>query len=117
MSRHTTCSSNNKMRFKSGDKVIVITGKHKGKIGNIKSVMPKIRKVTVDGVNLVKKKLKPSMQNPYPQAMDVEKPIDSSNISHIDPKSGVATKVGYKTVDGIKVRFSRKSGELIDNVS
>ncbi len=55
MSRHTTCSSNNKMRFKSGDKVIVIIDKHKGKIGNIKSVMPKIRKVTVDEVNLVKK--------------------------------------------------------------
>lgn len=108
--------SQNKMRFKKGDNVIIIAGKDKGKKGLIKAVMPKTRKITVEGINIVKKRIKPSMQNPYPQVLEVERPIDSSNIAHIDPKVGTPTRVGYKIVDGIKVRFAKKSGEIIGQV-
>ena len=117
MSSRNNCKSNsNKMRFKTGDAVIVIAGKDKGKRGNITVVMPQTRKVIIAGVNVVKKRIKPSMQNPYPQLIDVELPIDSSNVAHVDPKSAIPTKVGYKVVDGNKVRFAQKSGELIDQL-
>lgn len=102
-----------KLKVKKGDQVIVISGEDKGKVGEVLRAMPKDGKVLVQGVNLVKRHQKPSQTNPG-GIVTKEAPINASNVSHVDPKSGKATKVGYKDVDGKKVRFARKSGEVIE---
>lgn len=102
-----------KLKIKKGDQVIVLSGEDKGKTGEILRAMPKDNKVLVQGINLVKKHQKPSQANPG-GIITKEAPIHVSNVSLIDPKSGKATKVGYKDVKGNKVRFARKSGEVID---
>lgn len=103
----------NKMKIKKGDKVRVITGKNKGKEGEVLQVFPKDSKVIVSGVNLVKKHTKPT-QFSEGGIIQKELPIHVSNVSHIDPKTGVVTKVGYKILeDGKKVKFAKKSGEIL----
>ena len=103
------------MKVKKGDEVIVITGKHKGKKGKVIKSLPKDRKVVVEGVNVVKKHSKASAASAG-GIIEFEKPINVSNVAVVDPKSGEATKVGYKVLkDGKKVRFAKKSGEVIDN--
>ncbi|MDG1437009.1 MAG: 50S ribosomal protein L24 [Rickettsiaceae bacterium] len=102
-----------KLKIKKGDKVKVTTGKSKGKIGDVIKVFPLKNKVLVAGVNLVKKHTKPS-QTSEGGIIQKELPIHISNVSHIDPKTSEVTKIGYKTLDdGKKVRFARKSGEII----
>ncbi len=103
----------NKLKIKKGDKVKVITGKSKGKIGDVLKVFPAERKLLVSGVNLAKKHTKPS-QTSEGGIVQKELPIHISNVSHIDPKSGVVTKIGFKILeDGKKVRVAKKSGEII----
>ncbi|MDR1694818.1 MAG: 50S ribosomal protein L24 [Lactobacillaceae bacterium] len=102
-----------KLKIKKGDQVIVLSGEDKGKTGEVVRAMPKDNKVVVQGINLVKRHQKPSQTNPG-GIITKEAPIHVSNVSLIDPKSGKATKVGYKEVKGSKVRFARKSGEVID---
>jgi large subunit ribosomal protein L24 len=103
----------NKLKVKKGDKVKVITGSSKGKIGDVIKVFPKENKVIVSGVNVVKKHTKPS-QFSEGGIISKELPINVSNISHIDPKTNEVTKVGYKVLEsGKKVRFAKKSGEVI----
>lgn len=102
-----------KLKIKKGDQVIVISGEDKGKVGEVLRAMPKDGKVLVQGVNLVKRHQKPSQTNPG-GIITKEAAISASNVSLVDPKSGKATKVGYKEVDGKKVRFARKSGEVIE---
>ena len=103
----------NKLKIKKGDKVKVVTGKNKGKVGDIIKVFPSDNKVIVSGVNLVKKHTKPS-QTSEGGIIQKELPIHVSNISYVDPKTNEATKIGYKTLDdGKKVRFAKKSGEII----
>lgn len=102
-----------KLKIKKGDKVKVITGKSKGKVGDVIKVLPSENRVVVSGVNLVKKHTKPT-QTSEGGIVQKELPIHVSNVSHVDPKTGVATKVGYKILeDGKKVRFAKKSGEII----
>lgn len=104
---------NNKIRLKKGDQVKIITGKDKGKEGEVLKVLREKNRVVVAGVNKAKKHEKPSMTS---QGGIVEKElsIDVSNVAFIDPKDGGATKVGYKILDdGKKVRFAKKSGEVI----
>lgn len=102
-----------KLKVKKGDKVQVITGKNKGKVGEILKVFPSENRVIVSGVNLAKKHTKPS-QTSEGGITQKELPIHVSNVSHIDPKTNEITKIGYKTLeDGKKVRFSKKSGEII----
>ncbi len=102
-----------KLKIKKGDTVKVITGKNKGKVGDVIKVFPTENRVIVSGVNLVKKHTKPS-QTSEGGIIQKELPIHVSNVSHVDPKTGEVTKVGYKTLkDGKKVRFARKSGEII----
>lgn len=102
-----------KMKIKKGDKVKVIAGKNKGKVGDVLKVIPKECKLVVAGVNLVKRHMKPSRVNEG-GIISKELPIHVSNVSFIDPKTGEATKIGFKFLeDGTKVRFSRKSGEII----
>lgn len=102
-----------KLKVKKGDKVQVITGKNKGKVGEIIKVFPSENRVIVSGVNLAKKHTKPS-QTSEGGIVQKELPIHVSNVSHVDPKTNEITKIGYKTLeDGKKVRFAKKSGEII----
>ena len=100
-----------KLKIKKNDTVIVLSGDDKGKIGVVKQAMPKENKVIVEGVNLVKRHTKPSQTNPG-GIVTKEAAINVSNVAIA--KDGKATKVGYKVVDGKKVRVARKSGEVID---
>ena len=110
----TAKSSNQVKKFRKGDDVIVISGRDKGKKGNILRVMPKEGRVIVQGVNVVKRHTRPSQMNPG-GIVDKEAPIHVSNVAHIDPVGGKATRVGFKILDdNRKVRFARGSGEMID---
>ncbi|EIJ80007.1 50S ribosomal protein L24 [Bacillus methanolicus PB1] len=102
------------MHVKKGDKVMVISGKDKGKTGIILAAFPKQSRVLVEGVNIIKKHSKPSQANPQGGIISQEAPIHVSNVMPIDPKSGEPTRVGYKVVDGKKVRIAIKSGEVLD---
>lgn len=101
-----------KLKIKKGDKVKVITGKSKGKIGDVLKVFPTDNKVIVSGVNLAKKHTKPS-QTSEGGIIQKELPIHVSNVSHIDPKTNEITKIGYRIEGGKKVRFAKKSNETI----
>jgi len=102
------------MHVKKGDTVIVISGKDKGKKGRVISALPKENRVLVEGVNLVKKHTKPSQTNPQGGIVTQEAAIHVSNVMPVDPKTGNATRVGYKEVNGKKVRIAKKSGEVLD---
>ena len=102
------------MFVKKGDKVKVITGKDKNKEAVVLEAFPKKDKVIVEGVNIVKKHQKPSQAAPQGGIVEMEAPIHVSNVMVIDPSNGEATRVGYKEVDGKKVRVSKKSGAVID---
>ena len=103
------------MKIKKGDQVIVITGRDKGKTGEVIQAMPKDSKVLVRGINLVKRHTKPTQENAG-GIVSKEKPIHVSNVALIDPKSGKATRVGIKLDKGQKVRIAKKSGEVIAEV-
>ncbi|MCM3588507.1 50S ribosomal protein L24 [Mesobacillus maritimus] len=102
------------MHVKKGDKVMVISGKDKGKTGNILAAFPKQSRVLVEGINIVKKHAKPSQENPQGGIISQEAPIHVSNVMPIDPKSGQPTRVGYTVENGKKVRVAKKSGEVLD---
>ena len=102
-----------KLKIKKGDQVVVLSGDDKGKTGEFVKAMPAEGKVVVQGVNLVKRHQKPSQTNPG-GIVTKEAPLHVSNVALVDAKSGKATKVGYKEVNGMKVRVARKSGEVID---
>ena len=102
-----------KLKIRKGDKVIILTGKDKGRTGEVKKVMVDEMKVVVQGVNVQTKHRKPS--NTSPGGLDkVEKPIHVSNVAVVDPKTSKPSRVGFKTVGDRKVRFARRSGEVID---
>ena len=104
----------NTLKVKKGDNVIVITGKDKGKTGEIVNVFPKTSRVIVRGVNVAKRHTAQS-QTSQGGILDKELSVHISNISHIDPKDKKASKVGYKFLkDGRKVRFVKRSGDLLD---
>lgn len=102
------------MFVKTGDKVRVISGKDKGKEGKITKALPKTDQVIVEGVHAIKKHQKASNTNPQGGIVDVNAPIHVSNVMLIDPSTNEPTRVGYKVVDGKKVRYAKKSGEVID---
>ena len=102
-----------KYHIKKGDNVIVIAGNDKGQKGRVLEVIVKKGRAIVEGVNIIKKSTKPTAKYPQGGIVELEAPIDMSNLALIDPKSGKATRVGYKFVDGKKVRYSKKSGEEI----
>ena len=102
-----------KLKYRKGDRVRVQTGRDKGKRGEILKVMPKERLI-VQGVNMVKRHTKPST-TAQGGIIEKEAPIHVSNVTHLDPKDDKPTKVGFKFLeDGSKVRFARRSGEIID---
>ena len=96
------------MHVKKGDKVMVISGKDKGKTGVILTAYPKKDRVLVEGVNIIKKHLKPNQANPQGGIVSQEAAIHVSNVMLIDPKTGEPTRVGYKVEDGKKVRVAKK---------
>jgi len=100
------------MFIKTGDTVKVISGKGKGAEGSVLSTLPKEDKVTVEGVNIVKKHTRPQM-GLEGGIVEKEAPIHVSNVQIVDPESGETTRVGFKFEDGKKVRYSKKSGENI----
>ncbi|BAQ09169.1 50S ribosomal protein L24 [Sporosarcina sp. FSL W7-1349] len=102
------------MHVKKGDKVMVITGKDKGKTGVILAAFPKKDRVLVEGVNIIKKHTKPNQENPQGGIISQEATIHVSNVMVIDPKTGEPSRVGYKFEDGKKVRVAKKSGESLD---
>lgn len=103
------------LHVKNGDRVIIIAGKDKGKIGNIKKVDRKTGRVTVEGANMVTK-----AQKPQPAAgiqgglIKLEAPVDSSNVMIVCPACDKATRPAMKVVDGKKVRICKKCGEQLD---
>lgn len=102
------------MKIKKGDKVIVITGKDKGKTGEVVKAMPKENKVVVAGINMAKRHQKPSQENAG-GIVSKEMPIHVSNVALIDPKSGKATRVAMRVEEGgRKVRVAKRSGDAID---
>ncbi|SRR5574344_739867 len=101
------------MKIKKGDSVIVISGKDKGKQGIVQRAFPVLNQVIVDGVNLKKKHKKPTQANPDGQIVEMYAPIAVSKVMYIDPKTKKGTKIGYKVVDGKKVRFAKASGSII----
>ncbi|KAA6443956.1 50S ribosomal protein L24 [Bacillus swezeyi] len=103
------------MHVKKGDKVMVISGKDKGKQGVILAAFPKKDRVLVEGVNMVKKHAKPTQANPQGGILNQEAPIHVSNVMPLDPKTGEVTRVGYKVENGKKVRVAKKSGQVLDN--
>ena len=100
--------------IRKGDSVVVTTGRDKGKKGSVLKVFPKENRALVQGVNVVKRHQRQT-QTQQAGIVTKESPIHLSNIAHVDPKSGKATRIGFKTMaDGSKVRFAKKSGEVID---
>ena len=104
-----------KFHIKSGDKVIVIAGNHKGSEGEVKKVMRDVQRVIVDGVNLVTKHVKPSAENPEGGIQRMEAGIHISNVMLVDPKTGEPTRTGRKLDESGKLRrYSKKTNEFID---
>lgn len=100
------------IRIKKGDLVKVIAGKDKDKEGKVVAINKKANTAIVEGVNMVSKHVKPSMANQQGGIVAQEAPISISNIMYVH--KGQATRLGYKVVDGKKVRFAKKTGEVID---
>ena len=99
------------MKIKKGDRVIVLSGKDKGKEGVVDKAMPTERKVVVDGVNTAKRHRAARTATEQGGILNIDKPIDVSNVALISPKDGKATRVGYKIDDdGKKVRICRRTG-------
>lgn len=104
-----------KMHVKKGDTVQIISGRDKGKVGEILSTFPNLSKVTVKGVNVKTKHVKPRQEGESGQIVTFEAPVHSSNVMLYSQKEKVASRVCYTyTEDGRKVRMLKKTGEIID---
>ena len=102
------------VKIKKGDRVVVTTGRDKGKKGEVLKVFPSESRALVSGVNVVKRHQRQT-QTQQGGIVSKESTIHLSNLAHVDPKSGAASRVGFKILkDGRKVRFAKKSGEVID---
>jgi large subunit ribosomal protein L24 len=103
-----------KLKIKKGDRVVVISGRDKGKTGEVLRVLPTEQRAVVQGVNVARRHTKPRMGEPG-GIVEKELALHISNIAHLDPASGKPTRIGYKFLDdGRKVRIARRSGEVID---
>jgi large subunit ribosomal protein L24 len=101
-------------KLRKGDKIIVISGKDKSKTGEVTRVIPKDGKALVTGVNTVIRHTKQT-QTDQGGRITKEMPIDISNLALVDPKSGGPTRVGFKLVEGKKVRYAKRSGETLND--
>ncbi|WP_221624818.1 50S ribosomal protein L24 [Zymomonas mobilis] len=101
-------------KIKKGDRVVILSGKDKGKHGEVTQAMPKEGKVIVSGINIVTRHRKPSQANPQGGLDRMEAPIAASKVAVEDPKTGKATRVRFDVRDGKKIRVAVKSGEAIN---
>ena len=103
-----------KLKIKKGDNVVVISGRDKGKQGEVLRVFPAESRLVVQGVHIARRHTRQRMGDPG-GIVEKEATIHISNVAHVDPSSGKPTRVGYKILnDGRKVRFARRSGEVLD---
>jgi large subunit ribosomal protein L24 len=103
----------NKLKIKKGDNVVVISGRDRGRSGEVLRVFPEDRRLIVQGVHMARRHTKARMGDPG-GIVDKELTIHISNVAHVDPQSGKATRIGYQVIGGKKVRVARRSGEVID---
>lgn len=104
-----------KRKILKDDEVIVLTGKEKGRRGTVKKVDLKEQRVVVDNLNLVKRHVRASQDEPQGGIKEREASIHISNVALIDPSENSATRVGFRSLeDGKKVRYAKKSGEVFD---
>lgn len=103
-----------KIRLKKGDNVVVRSGKYKGKTGKITAVHPTLNKVTIDGINVVKRHIKPTREHPQGSIKELTKPMWVSKVAIVEPTSKKASRISYKVgKDGAKTRIFKKSGKEI----
>ena len=102
-----------KFKIKKGDQVVVMTGRDKGRRGEVIDVRRTENRVLVQGCNIVKRHTRATQTNPG-GIVNKEAPLHISNVSLIDPDSGKATRVGYEVKDGKKIRIARRSGKALD---
>jgi large subunit ribosomal protein L24 len=103
-----------KLKIKKGDRVVVLTGRNKGVKGDVLRVFPKENRAVVQGANMVKRHTRPGGGSAG-GIVEKEAPMHVSNLAHVDPKTDQPTRVGFKFLDdGRKVRFAKRSGEVID---
>ena len=101
-------------KIKKGDRVVLLAGKDKGKQGSVLRVLPKEERVVVEGLNMVQRHTRPTQADPQGGIKHKEAPLHVSNVALVDPKSGGPTKVGFRMEGGKKMRFAKKSGEVIN---
>ena len=101
-----------KFKIKRGDRVVVTTGRDKGKTGEVLEVLRFESRVRVQGCNMVKRHTRPTQTNAG-GIISKEAPLHISNVAHIDPESGKATRVGFEFKDGAKIRIARRSGKTL----
>jgi large subunit ribosomal protein L24 len=114
MNAKTTTTKTYKIRLKKGDTVVVRSGKYKGKTGKITATHPRENKVTVEGINIVKKHVKPTQTHPQGAIVEITKPMWVSKVSIVEPTSKKASRIGYQLdKDGNKTRVFKKTGKEI----
>lgn len=100
------------MKFKKGDKVLIIAGKNRGKTGTIEATIPGVNRVVVSGINMYKKHVKPSTKNPQGGVVELFRPIDASNVMLLD-ENNKPTRIGVKIEGKDKVRVARSTGKVV----
>ena len=101
-------------KIKKGDRVVLLTGKDKGKQGAVLRVLPKEERVVVKGLNMVQRHTRPTQADPQGGIKNKEAPLHVSNVALVDPKTGGPTRVGFRIEGDKKVRFAKKSGEVLN---
>ena len=101
-----------KFKIKKGDQVVVITGRDKGKKGEVLEVLRSESRVRIQGVNMVKRHRR-ATQNDAGGIISMEAPLHISNVAHVDPDSGAATRIGFVVKDGKKLRVAKRSGKAL----
>ena len=108
-----TTTKRYKIRLKKGDTVMVRSGKYKGRTGKILTTHPALNAVTVEGINIVKKHMKPNRTHPQGGIIDITKPIAVSKVGILDSAANKPSRIGYKLSDGTKTRVMKSSGKEI----
>jgi len=101
------------MEIKSGDTVSIIAGKDKNKTGKVTKVFPKTNKIIIEGLNLIKKHIRPKKQGERGQRVEIPQPINISNIQIVCPKCKKTTRIGHRILGNSKVRICKKCGQEI----
>ena len=102
----------NKFKIKKGDQVVVITGRDKGKKGEVIEVLRAESRLRIQGINIVKRHRRASQSDPG-GIVSMEAPLHVSNVAHVDPETGAATRIGFEVKDGKKVRVAKRSGKAL----